>query len=73
MIKSDEDITYDNLKKLQYLEYIEMETTRMYGPGNGVLTRYATSDHLLKGIPIKKNIGVTLNSVATHYDERYYK
>lgn len=58
---------------MKYLDLVELETTRMYGPGNGTFTRYATKDHLLKGIPIKKGIGMMINSVPTHYDERYYK
>ena len=38
-IKSDEDITSANLKNLVYIDWIENETTRFYGPGNGIFLR----------------------------------
>jgi cytochrome P450 len=42
VIKTDEDITYDNIKKLTYLKCFQNEVTRMYGPGNGILLREVT-------------------------------
>jgi cytochrome P450 len=41
VIKSDQDITVENLKRLTYIDWIQHETTRMYGPANGVLFRIA--------------------------------
>ncbi len=42
IIKSDEDITNENLKKLTYIDWIQYEVTRMYGPVNGIFFRVAT-------------------------------
>jgi cholesterol 24-hydroxylase len=42
IIKSDEDITLENMKKLTYIDWIQYETTRMYGPANGIFYRMAT-------------------------------
>lgn len=63
IIKSDEDINKENLKKLVYIDWIQNETTRYYGPGNGVFVREATKDHYIANIPIKQ--GTTLNAQPT--------
>lgn len=39
IILTDEDITYENIKKLTYLKSFQNEVVRMYGPGNGILLR----------------------------------
>lgn len=31
-IKSEEDFNFDNLKKMKYIEYVQNETIRKYGP-----------------------------------------
>lgn len=41
IITCDEDITYENLKKLTYIDWIQFETTRHYGPVNGQFLRVA--------------------------------
>ena len=33
-IKTDADLVYDNLKQLVYIDWIQHETTRMFGPAN---------------------------------------
>jgi cytochrome P450 len=52
VIKSDADIQSENLKKLTYIDWIQFETTRMYGPVNGILLRVAAEDNYLKDVPI---------------------
>lgn len=47
VIKTDQDITKENLKKLTYIDWIQNETTRHYGPGIGIFLRYAQKDHLI--------------------------
>lgn len=39
VIKSDEDYTHENLKKLVYIDWIQNETTRFYGPGTSIFMR----------------------------------
>ena len=39
VIKEDKDITVDNLKKLTYIDYLQKEGTRIYGPGTGIFFR----------------------------------
>ena len=36
---SNQEITFDNLKKLTYIDWIQFETTRHYGPANGIFFR----------------------------------
>jgi len=38
-IKSDSDITHDNLKKLEYIDWIQNETLRMGTPVAGIFLR----------------------------------
>lgn len=41
VIKSNEDITSDNLRKLTYIDCIQNETLRHFGPVNGIFPRLA--------------------------------
>jgi cytochrome P450 len=34
-----DDMTYDNLKKMKYIDCIQEEVTRIYGPGTGAFLR----------------------------------
>lgn len=73
MIKSDEDITTDNLKALTYVDWLQNETTRMYGPGNGILMRKSQKDHYIRNIPIMQGIGITIQPLVNHYNSKFYK
>ena len=54
MIKSDSDITKENLKKLVYLEAIQHETLRLYAPVGGNIASVAKQDTFIGDIPIQK-------------------
>jgi cytochrome P450 len=73
VIKSDEDITYENLKKLTYIDWIQYETTRMYGPVNGVFFRVAAEDNYLKDLPITKGTVVSTQPRGNHFNHKYFK
>jgi cytochrome P450 len=73
VIKSDADITYENLKKLTYIDWIQYETTRMYGPSNGILFRVATEDNYLKDVQITKGTLVTTQNFGCHYNPNFFK
>ena len=68
VIKTDEDITKENLKKLTYIDWIQNETTRYYGPGNGIFTRISQKDHYIGNVPILKGSGVNCHSVPNHFN-----
>jgi hypothetical protein len=41
VILSDSDITNENIKKITYIDWIQHETTRHFGPANGQFFRIA--------------------------------
>ncbi len=73
IIKSDEDITLENLKKLTYIDWIQYEVTRMYGPVNGILFRVAAEDNYLKDVPISEGTMVTTQPIGNHFNSKYFK
>lgn len=73
MFKTNEDFNYENLKKFVYVDWIQKETTRFYGPVNGVYVREATEDCAVANIPISKGMAVTCQPMANHYDTRVFK
>ena len=67
-IKNEEDLTIENLKKVTYLDWIQNETTRHYGPVNGQFFREAQVDNLLLNVPITKGTLVSTQPLANHYN-----
>jgi cytochrome P450 len=61
------------LKKLNYIDLIQNETLRYYGPGNGVFDRMAMKDHLVEDIPISKGTLIGVQPMGNHYKEEYFK
>lgn len=54
---SPSDITYIKLRDVDYLQWCLLETTRMYGPGTGILLRQIDQDSYLDNIPVMKDTG----------------
>jgi hypothetical protein len=50
----DDDYSYENLKKFTYIEMLQKETTRYFGPGTQLFPRIALHDNYLNGLPVKK-------------------
>ena len=70
----EDDFSFSNLKRFVYLEGVQKETTRMYGPGTlGNFSRLCIKDHELKGIPIKKGVLIHNAPMGLHMSEKYYK
>lgn len=70
--KQDDDITYEKLKTMEYLEWILLETTRHYGPAANIFLRRAEKDHILIDIPIIKGTYVNIMNLPNHYNKRYF-
>lgn len=70
---SNDEITYENLKKLTYIDWIQLETTRHYGPANGIFFRKATEDNYILNIPIKKGVVLGFQPRGNHYNPKYFK
>ena len=63
----NDDYNYDNLKKMAYIDYVEKEVTRFYGPVSGIFTRNVVKDHFIKGVPMKKKTNASPQFMGVHY------
>ena len=63
----EEDYSYDNLKKMTYIDCVEKETSRFYGPVNMIFSRITINNHFLKEVPIRKGTLLGIQSLGFHY------
>lgn len=72
--REDEDLTYDDLKNMTYMDQILAETLRFHTP-LGILQRSAKSEYTLPGtdVPIMKGREVWINPQAMHFSEEHYQ
>ena len=68
-----DDYSYENIKKLAYLDNVQKEVTRFYGPVVGTFLRHVETDFYLKGILMTKGIYIRTFTIGVHYSEKYYK
>ena len=68
-----EDITYDDLHDMTYLDQVICETLRFHNPA-GVNQRNAHKDYKVPGhdLVIQKDVQVWINVVAVHMDPKHY-
>ena len=69
----EDNYSYENLKNFVYIDNVEKETTRFYGPANSNIYRIARSSHHLQGMPIHQGTLLSLHMFGTHYSPKYYK
>ena len=69
----EDDYSYENLKKLRYIDNIQKETTRFYGPDAGLFIRTAEKSHYLKGVFIEKGAFLNVMTKGNHYNTAYFK
>ena len=69
----EDDFSYENLKKCEYIEWVQKEVTRFYGPLNGNVPRECAKETLLKGVPIKKGVFIHNQPIGVHYSDEYYQ
>ena len=67
-----EDYSYEHLKQFRYIDCVQKEVTRFFGPGNGNRNRICVQDHELKGIPIHKDTYVHNQPIGIHHSDEYY-
>ena len=65
-MKAD-DYSTENLKKFKYIDCVQKETTRFFGPVNGVFMRNCTSDHTLGNVPVYKGTFAYNQPIGIHY------
>ena len=72
-LMKEDDYSFENLKKFEYIDMVQKETTRIYGPAVSLLVRVAGKDTILGGIPINKGTVVNVQYWTTHRNPKYYK
>jgi cytochrome P450 len=72
-ITTETQINFKNLKEIKYLEWVQLETPRMYGPATSIFLREAVQDTYVDNIPIFKGVGVKMELLPNHYSEKYFK
>lgn len=68
----EDDYSFENLKNFVYIDNLQKETTRCFGPGTSLFTRQASVDNYLDGIPIKKGTCIETNFIINHFNEKYF-
>ena len=66
-------MNYENLKKMKFIDCIQEEVSRIYGPGTGLFFREATKDTQLLNIPIKKGTSLSIKPMLNHYSPHYFE
>ena len=68
-----QDITYDNLHDMTYLDQVICETLRFHSPV-GINQRNAHKDYKIPGhdLVVKKDTQVWINVVGVHMDPKHY-
>ena len=69
---STNDYSYENLKNLTYIDNVQKETLRVYGPSIFLFWREAAKDNLLGEIPIRKGSLISVVWLANHLSEKYF-
>ena len=68
-----DDYSFDNLKNFTYIEKVQKEVSRIYGPAQGLFIRKATQDHLFCGVRMQKGTLLDVMVGGNHYNEKYFK
>lgn len=69
----DNELTYESLQKLTYLEMVVLETLRMYPPLY-MLSRKCTMDYTIPGtqMTIEKGTEISIPVYSLHHDPQYF-
>ena len=71
-IKDENQMEYDQINNLQYLNAVLKETLRFSGPGLFSIQRYTSKAMKLGKYFIKKNTGIMYSFVSNFYDEEIF-
>lgn len=63
----NEDYSFENLRNFKYIDYLQKETTRYFGPATTIFPRIASVDNYLCNLPIKKGTEVIVMHVGNHF------
>ena len=68
-IKDSKDFTFENIKKIKYLDWIQYESIRLDNNGEVLFERVAAKDTLLADIPIRKGTLFNFLVQPKYYDD----
>lgn len=71
--QTEADFNYENLKKIELIDWIQLETIRMGGPNEALLDRVALTDVMLADIPVYE--GTALNYILrpSFFNEKIFE
>uniref|UniRef100_H3B7K5 Cholesterol 24-hydroxylase n=1 Tax=Latimeria chalumnae TaxID=7897 RepID=H3B7K5_LATCH len=72
VIGSKQDISFEDLGKLQYLSQVLKESLRLYPPGPGT-SRWVPEDAVIEGIKIPGKVSIIFNSYAMGRMDKFFK
>ena len=70
---SDSDITVENMKKLQYLDCVLTETSRLFPSSGGLFDRILDEDITMFGVPINRGIFISGNWIASFHNPSVFE
>jgi len=68
-LAKDEDVSYEAVQKLPYLECVVQETLRMYPLASAAVSRHCMEECTIKGVSIPKGIDIVADVWSLHYNE----
>ena len=71
-IRKTEDIMYEHITKMEYLNAVIKEALRVGGPVLNIIFREATQDFMLNDIEIKKGMLVTASVAGVAHNPKYF-
>ena len=58
---------------MKYIDCIQEEISRIYGPGTGLFLREASKNTQLLNVPIKKGTSITIKPIQNHFNPNYFE
>ena len=71
-IGKTEEVTYDHISKMEYLNAVIKEAFRFGGPSMGVIPRIVTQNFMLNEIEIKKGTVINVSSTGVAYNPQLF-
>ncbi|KAK7074868.1 hypothetical protein SK128_024607 [Halocaridina rubra] len=72
-IKEEEELTYEKVGQLQYLDMVLNESLRCYPPAAGVVTREVDKDYECRGLKFPAKSYILLPIAYMHYNENLWQ
>uniref|UniRef100_A0A914W278 Uncharacterized protein n=1 Tax=Plectus sambesii TaxID=2011161 RepID=A0A914W278_9BILA len=71
VLDDTDEITYEHVQKLHYIEQVVLETLRMYSPVQRI-NRECLKDITIDGLKIERGVAISAPIYVIHYDEKNY-